>query len=100
MVYIIQTNTSLDNENQPRDFQSMMFKYSSWEDYKHDLINEDVRSSFIIGTMMGNIKPRQCKIETILINDDFHLECIISNHIMRINIKAYSVKEHQFSNLL
>lgn len=37
MIYIIQTNTLLDNENQPRDFQSMMFKYSSWEDYKNDL---------------------------------------------------------------
>lgn len=99
MIYVIQTNTSLDNENKPRDFQSMMFKYSSWEDYQYDLISEEVQSSLIVGTMMGNIKPKQCKIEDILINDEFHLECIISNGYTRMNVKACKVSMDSFNNL-
>lgn len=100
MIYIIQTNTVLDNENQPRDFQSVMFKYSSWEEYKNDLLSEEIQSSLIIGTMMGNIKPRMAKVEKVIIDDDCHLECIIDNGFVRTNIKAYKVEECNFKNLL
>lgn len=96
MTYIIQTNTSIDNLGIPRDFQSMIFPYESWDKYRNDLLNEHMIHEIIHGTLTGNIKPRRSKIEEIIINDDLHLEIIICNGFVRTNIKAYKVDKERF----
>lgn len=100
MIYIIQTNTLIDNEGVPRDFQSMVFAYSSWDDYKNALLHEESTGKIIFGTMYGCIKPRNAKIENVLINDDKHLECFINNGVVNINVKAYKVDSDNLKNIV
>lgn len=95
MVYIIQTNTSIDTGGNSRDFQSMVFEYSSWDDYKDDLLNKASTGNIIRGTMYGCIKPRVSTIDKVTIDDEFHLEYTISNYAGRkTNVKAYKVDEY------
>lgn len=106
MFYIIQTNTSLDGNNKPQDFQSLMYKIrkQTWEEFKEYILSDDdFTEKLIRGTMVGYTKPQNCIIEDILINDDFHLEVNIShgsdNH-MKTNVKFYKILENNFKNLL
>ncbi|BAO04723.1 uncharacterized protein CBO05P1_004 [Clostridium botulinum B str. Osaka05] len=105
MFYVIQTNISLNNYKKPQDFQSLMYKISNqtWEEFKEYILSdEDFTEKLIKGTMIGYTKPKNCIIEDILINDDFHLEVNISyrsdNHMT--NVKFYKVSEDDFKNLL
>jgi hypothetical protein len=103
-VYIIQTNTSLDENNNPRDFQSLMYQINkqTWEEFKEYIISEGQDTEKLIsGTMIGSTKPRNAKILKVLINDEYHLEVIISNYAgMKINSKYFMVTDNQFSNLI
>lgn len=106
MFYIIQTNINLDNNSKPQDFQSFIYRITkqTWEQFKDYIIsNEKFTTKLIRGTIQGYTKPRNCIIEEILINDDFHLEVRLSygenNHI-KANSKYYMITEKQFSNLL
>lgn len=94
MTSIIQTNTIICNGKE-KDFQSMVFKYSSWDDYRRDMLDENYVGLLIEGTMVGNIKPRFCKVVDVIINDDYHFEVVIDNGYTKINIKSYKVDEHK-----
>lgn len=101
MVYIIQTNTSIDTEGNPRDFQSMVFEYSSWDDYKDDILNKASNGDIVRGTMYGCIRPRGSTIDEVIINDEFHLEYTISNYAERkTNVKAYKVEEYNIKKVV
>lgn len=97
MVYIVQTNTSLDDLGNTRDFQSIVFPYQSWDKYKKDLLEENAVHEIIHGTMIGCIKGRYCKIERVIINDDYHIEIIVDNGYVKTNIKAYKVEKDKMS---
>ena len=97
MIYIVQTNTSLDDLEKPRDFQSVVFPYQSWDKYKKDLLEEDAVHEIIHGTMIGNIKGRCCKVERVMINDDYHIEIVVDNGYVKTNIKAYKVEKDRMS---
>ena len=97
MIYVIQTNTSLDNLDNPKDFQSVVFPYQSWGKYKKDLLEENAIHEIIHGTMMGNIKARCCKIQKVIIDDDHHIEIIVDNGYVKTNIKAYKVEKDRMS---
>lgn len=100
MVYIIQTNTLIDDSDNPRDFQSMVFEYSSWDDYRDDLLNNSPNRK-IYGTLTGHIKPKSSTIDKIIINDEYHLECLISRYDGgKSNIKAYKVDGNIFKTVV
>ncbi|MDD4779114.1 MAG: hypothetical protein PHT02_00725 [Tissierellia bacterium] len=103
-MYIIQTNTSLDDNNNPRDFQSVMYKINkqNWDEFKEYILSEeDFTEKVIQGTMIGSTKPKFYKLLEILINDDFHLEIIISKYDeSKMNIKYYMVTDSAFSRLI
>jgi hypothetical protein len=102
-MYIIQTNTSYNNENKPIDFQSMMYKVTSidWNEFKeHILTPEQEVIYFIRSTMMGCKRPKYAIIQPV-VNDDFHLEVnIIRYDSTKQNVKYYMVSDEQFNNLL
>lgn len=102
-MYIIQTNTSIDNEGNYVDFQSMMYKITkqNWNEFKECILSEESHTEkFIQGTMVGYTKPRVFKILKVMINDDFHLEVLISRYDnSTINIKYYMVTDEQFRKL-
>lgn len=103
-MYIIQTNTSYNDKDEPVDFQSVMYKITkqNWEEFKDYILSEEEFTEKIIrGTMIGNTKPKFYKLLNVLINDDFHLEIIISRYDnSKMNIKYYKVTDEQFSMLL
>lgn len=105
-MYIIQTNTSLNDNYDPRDFQSMMYKISkqTWEEFKEYILsNEEYTEKLVSGTMMRSTKPRNFTIEKVLINDNRHLEVIMrygfSNQLL-VNSKYQMVTDEQFQGLL
>ncbi|NFF75905.1 hypothetical protein FCV38_02630 [Clostridium sporogenes] len=108
MFYVIQTNTSLNNCKEPRDFQSAMYKIGkhTWEEFKEYILSNsgDFTEKSINGTIIGHIKPKNCIIENVLINDDKHLEIIIkyevNTQLRATNIKLYKVSEYDFLKLL
>lgn len=106
MFYVIQTNTSLNGKNEPIDFQSCMYKITkqTWNEFKDYITsNEKFTYKIIQGTMLGGTKPSNCVVEEILINDNFHLEIILSygrNGELKVNNKYYMVTEESFKNLL
>ena len=100
MIYVIQTNTIFNN-GIPGDFQSMVFAWDRhWEDYKHALLHKESDGKIITGTMYGSIKPRGSKIEKIIINDDHHVECILNNGVVTINVKAYKVDVNNLNHIV
>lgn len=106
-MYIIQTNTSYNDKSIPIDFQSMMYEITkeTWEEFKEYILSDEEYTDKIIkGTMWGSTKPRNCKILDVLINDDHHLEVIISKHLNEeldfvYNSKFYMVTDEQFNVL-
>lgn len=104
-MYIIQTNTSLDKNNHPVDFQSMMYKVyrqQTWSEFKNYIIsNKPSISTTVIGTMLGANKPDNSKCIEVLINDDVHLEVIFqNNNNLKFSSKYVLVTDEQFQNLL
>lgn len=80
MVKIIETNLSLDNENNIRDFQSRVIEAESWDSFIDEIKNgKTVLRNSILGSMSGCTLPRQSKIEE-LIYDDRHLSCNVINY--------------------
>lgn len=99
-MYIIQTNTLVDDKGIERDFQSMMYqiKEQTWGEFKEYILsNEDFTMKLIKGTMMGTTKPSQSKVTRVLINDDFHLRVVFDNNI---ESKYYMVEDESFNRLL
>lgn len=101
-MYIIQTNTSIVNDK-PMDFQSLMYKINkqTWEEFKEYIIsNEDYTEKIINGTMIGSTKPLGYKTESVVIDDNFHLEVIMVKNGIKVNSKYYLVTDEQFKNLI
>ena len=98
--FVIQTNTFIDDKGNPRDFQSMVFAYYDWNAYKSALLYEESSGKIVMGTMYGCIKPRGSKIEQIIINDDHHLECLITNDVVTINVKSYKINGKELKNIV
>jgi hypothetical protein len=108
MFYVIQTNTSLTNDNKAVDFQNCSYKISdkTWEEFKNDILSEN--QSMEVKTTMGTgkLNPKHCcKIKQILINDDFHLEAIkewkISDNKIHgnINVKYYMISAEAYKSI-
>lgn len=102
MFYVIQTNTHVNN-GQSGDFQNWMYKITkqTWDEFKDYIISDEKFTDKITkGTMTGYTKPRDCVIEEVLINDDFHLEVIIQYGMNKVSSRYYMVTEENFKGLL
>lgn len=97
-MFIIQTNISIDNKGIERDFQSMVYeiKDKTWKEFKEYILNDEYETVLIFGTMKGSLKPREIKVNEVLINDHFHLQVRFSNNI---ESKYYLVKDEEFYDL-
>lgn len=98
-MYIIQTNTLVDDKGIERDFQSMMYqiKEQTWGEFKEYILsNEDFTMKLVNGTMAGTTKPRQSKVTSILINDERHLRVTFNSSY---DAKFYMVTDEEFANL-
>ena len=102
-MYIIQTNTSIGN-GKPVDFQSLMYQTNkTWDEFKEYILNDNAEIEQIQkGTMIGNMKTKDNKVDEILINDDFHLEVIYKNDRLKwvVNAKYYGVADEIFTRLI
>ena len=97
-MYIIQTNTSINNAGIDMDFQSMMYKMpnKTWEEFKEYILSDEYEIVSLVGTMVGSLKTRQRKVIDILISDDFHLEVEFDNNMKS---KYYLVEDRAFNVL-
>jgi hypothetical protein len=79
MIKVIETNLSLDYENNIHDHQSRVIEVNSWEDFVEEIkeANSIIRNS-IIGSLHGTTLPRESKVEN-LSYDDRHLMCDVIN---------------------
>lgn len=101
---IIQTNISLNpNAKQPIDFQSRMYyiKKQTWDEFKEYIkSNEPFTSKLVSGTMYGMTKPEGCTIENIIVDDEFHLEVVMTyGKDIYCNAKYYKVEDKDFERL-
>lgn len=79
MIKVIETNLSMDYENNIRDHQSRVIEIDNWEEFVDEIKNaKTVSRNSYIGSMDGCTIPRQSKVEN-LIYDDLHLSCDIYN---------------------
>lgn len=79
MIRVIETNLSMDYENNIKDHQSRVIEIDSWEEFIDEIINaKTVLRNSSIGSLHGCTIPRQSKVEN-LIYDDIHLSCDVYN---------------------
>ena len=92
MTKIIETNLSLDNDNNIVDHQSRVIKIENWEDYINEIKeSKTVIRNSILGCMYGCSIPRESEIENLKY-DDNHLSCDVYNWFGRKTKKlAYKV---------
>ena len=93
MILVIETNLSLDKEDNIKDYQSRVIEIESWDDFINEVKEAKciIRSAYL-GGMYGNTIPRSAKVEN-LIYDDFHLTCDVYNYAGQKTKKlAYIIK--------
>ena len=98
-MYIIQTNTLVDDKGIERDFQSRVYqiKEQTWDEFRdYILSNEGFVMKLVNGTMAGAIKPRQSRVTSVLINDERHLRVTFNSSY---DAKFYMVTDEEFANL-
>jgi hypothetical protein len=80
MALVIETNISLDENNNFIDHQSRVVEVDSWDDLVQEVINKKpvIRKAYL-GIMYGVIIPRNCTIENLVYND-YHLSCDITTY--------------------
>lgn len=80
MALVIETNISLDNDNNFIDHQSRVVEVDSWDDLVKEVIDQKsiIRKAYL-GSMYGVIVPRSCTIENLVVVD-YHLSCNITTY--------------------
>jgi len=79
MIKVIETNLSLDSNENIVDHQSWVIEVENWEDYVNEIKeNISVFRKSILGCLSGYTIPKKSEISNI-IYDDFHLSCDIYN---------------------
>lgn len=79
MIKVIETNLSIDNENNIVDHQSRVIEVGSWEEFINEIKNaETVSRKSCIGNLHGSTIPRQARVENLIYDDD-HLSCDVYN---------------------
>lgn len=72
---VIETNLSLQVNNEILDHQSRVIEVDSWEEYVDEIRNgKSVRRCAAIGSMSGNTLHNNVIIENFE-SDEFHLSC-------------------------
>ncbi len=95
---VIETNLSIDKENNIRDHQSRIIEVVNWDTYCKAYIEYDGKSVlFYSKGMPGNTIQSNCKISN-LEYDMIHLSCVISNKYFDTKRLAYVVFESIESN--
>jgi len=76
MIKVIETNLSLDYDDNIIDHQSRVVEVESWEDYINEIKEGiSVFRKSILGCLDGyTIPTKQSRVENIIC-DDFHLSC-------------------------
>ena len=94
MVKVIETNLSIDGNDNIKDHQSRVIEVKSWEDYIAEIKNcKTVTRVSYIGIMYGCTIPRSATIEN-LISDEIHLLCDVYNYMKSKTKKlAYLIRE-------
>ena len=94
MVKVIETNISLDQNDNFVDFQSRVIEVESWESFIDEIKNgTTVSRTAIFGNLTGASYPRHSKIEE-LEYDHSHLRCNFTNVMdMKFKKLAYLINE-------
>jgi len=81
MIKVIETNLSIDDDNNIKDHQSRIIEIESWENYIDEIKETKtvVRKAYV-GSMDGTTIPKEAKIENFT-HDDFHLSCDVYNYL-------------------
>ena len=105
MIYIIQTNHSLDVLGTECDFQSFVFKFEGdrsskedWECFKSYLLNGRKSKYIKKSTVSGEIIRENIKPVHVIINDDYHLSVLYKEGEKRyIKSEYYLITEEVFN---
>ncbi|MEL3959506.1 hypothetical protein NST17_20350 [Caldifermentibacillus hisashii] len=94
MVKVIETNLSLQVNNDIIDHQSRVIEVDSWESYVNEIKEcKTVTRNSIIGNLHGTTLPRESRVDNLQY-DDFHLQCDVYNYAgMRTKKLVYLIKE-------
>jgi hypothetical protein len=80
LVKVIETNLSLQVNNEIIDHQSRVIEVDNWKEYIDEIREaKTVIRKSAIGYMEGSSIPRNAEIED-LVFDEFHLSCTIYNY--------------------
>lgn len=93
MIKVIETNLSLDYEDNIKDHQSRVIEVESWDDFINEVKEAKcITRSAYLGGMYGTTIPRSAKVEN-LTYDDSHLMCDVYNYAGQKTKKlAYRIK--------
>ena len=79
MIRVIETNLSLDYENNIMDHQSRVIVVYSWEDYINEIKDaKSIPRTDCVGRLHGRTIPKLSKVKNV-VSDDFHLSCDVYN---------------------
>jgi hypothetical protein len=80
MALIIETNISLDENNNFVDHQSRVVEVDSWDELVQEVIDKKpvIRKAYL-GSMYGVTIPKGCTIENLVVKD-YHLSCDITTY--------------------
>jgi hypothetical protein len=98
-MYIIQTNTTHNDDGIEMDFQSYMYqiKKQTWEEFKDYIVStEDFTEKILQGTMRGLVKTKYKKPYKVIVNDEFHLRVRFTDNT---ESRYYLVEDEQFEYL-
>lgn len=80
MIKVIETNLSIDSNNNIKDHQSRVIEIDNWDDFVNEIKEaETVVRNACMGNMHGTTIPRNAKVEN-LNYDDKHLMCDVYHH--------------------
>jgi len=81
MIKVIETNLSLDENENILDHQSRVIEVESWDSFIEEIKNgETICRKSILGCLDGCSIPKKSKVEN-LIYDDIHLSCDVINYL-------------------
>ena len=81
MIKVIETNLSIDNNDNIADHQSRVIEVESWEEFINEIKEcKTVSRKSICGCLDGCSIPRKSKIVNLKY-DDIHLSCNFYNYI-------------------
>ena len=81
MIKVIETNLSIDNNDNIVDHQSRVIEVESWEKFINEI--KECKSMYrnsILGCLDGCSIPRKSEVKNLKY-DDYHLSCDIYNYV-------------------